>query len=253
VCSNHCRLWAASFVGWLIAVLALSACDAVPVTVPDTEAAAAAMRTQVAIGAATMVAAESLAPTGTPMDSVADDGVTLLPSGTPPLAQPSAKQPAASMYATPSTTQGARLRIPSLDIDLPIKEVSWELIEVEGQTVGVWKTAQGAVGHHRGSAAPGAPGNCVLSGHSRQNDGGLLIGIWDLPQGAQIIVSDGAGVEHTYIVNEVSKVQELGASLEQRQANAQAMAPSDDTRLTLITFWPEWAYTHRIVVVALAG
>lgn len=155
---------------------------------------------------------------------------------------------------TPSSPQleGAigRLRIPSLGMDVPIVEVSWNVESVEGQPVGVWDTVADAAGHHRGTASFGKPGNCVISGHSSTEQGGVFYGLWDLSVGEEITLVTAAGEEYCYGVQGVEKVQESGSDLDRRLTNATWMAPTEDTRLTLITCWPEWVYTHRVIVVA---
>lgn len=143
-----------------------------------------------------------------------------------------------------------RIVIPAIDRDALIFEVGWHTEEIGGQKVAVWDTLSGAVGHHRGSAPLGGPGNTVLSGHTGGKDGGVFRGLWDLQPGDEIWIITREGQEYLYIVEEVFKLQEVGASLEQRLQNARYMDPTEDDRLTLITCWPEWAYTHRVVAIA---
>jgi len=136
-------------------------------------------------------------------------------------------------------------------------EVSWHLDEQEGQPVAVWETAEGAAGHHTGTAAPGGAGNCVISGHSGAAEGGdgegVFAGLAELAAGDEVRVIDDRGREHGYVVESVTRLREVGATLEERLANARVMDATEDARLTLITCWPEWAYTHRVVVVARPG
>ena len=143
-----------------------------------------------------------------------------------------------------------RIAIPKLSIDAPVVEVSWHLTEVEGQAVGIWETAVNAAGHHRGTALFGAEGNCVISGHARAQDGGVFDRLWELVPGDAIILQDNAGEQHRYRVERSHKLLELGASLDQRQSNAAYMDGTDAALLTLITCWPDWAYTHRYLVLA---
>ena len=42
---------------------------------------------------------------------------------------------------------------------------------------------------------------------------------------------------------------EVGASEAQRLANARYIQPTGDARVTLVTCWPYWTNTHRVVVV----
>ena len=129
-------------------------------------------------------------------------------------------------------------------------EVSWHLEEIEGQTLGVWDTVSGAVGHHHGTAAFGGQGNYVLSGHSRAAEGGVFQRLAELEPGDEVLLVTAAGATYRYEVESLDKLPELGADLAERRAHAAVMAPTQDARLTLITCWPDWAYTHRLVVVA---
>lgn len=153
--------------------------------------------------------------------------------------------------ATP-TVEGAigTLFIPALDRTVAIVPVGWRVEEVEGFQVAVWETVNGAAGYHRGSAPLGGDGNCVLSGHSSLEHGAVFEGLWGLTPGDTIYLTDNGSQEYRYVVASVNKVQETGASLENRLAHAAAMDPTGDARLTLVTCWPDWAYTHRVIVVA---
>jgi sortase A len=177
---------------------------------------------------------------------------TITPAHTPPTvvlpaAPASPLLPASPTAPAPSI---ARLVIPALGLDVPVVEVAGHLEELQGQPLAVWDTVAGAVGHHRGTASPGTRGNCVLSGHSGPSAGAVLARLWELRPGDSLRLITADGAVHTYTVRQVLKLPELGQSLEQRLANAVHMAPTEDARLTLITCWPDWAYTHRIVVIA---
>ena len=75
-------------------------------------------------------------------------------------------------------------------------------------------------------------------------------GLWTVEPGDIIKLSNVQGDQFEYVVDRVEKVEELGQPLAQRLANASYMAPAQDALLTLITCWPDWAYTHRVIVVA---
>jgi sortase A len=227
----------ASLLGLLVLALALVACDeGIPLTVivPTTATPTDAAPAQAALP-----------------DDAADDVVTAEPAI---VATPTLSPAPARLVTTPTPrpdVPGAvgRVVIPCLGLDAPIVAVSWALTVVEGQTVGQWPVPQDAVGHHRDSVAPGEPGNCVLSGHSSAEQGGVFYGLWDLQRGDEIRVSIG-DTQATYRVETVDILPEVGRSLAQRRQHAQAMAQTADARLTLITCWPDWAYTHRVIVVA---
>jgi len=142
------------------------------------------------------------------------------------------------------------IEIPSVGIHAPIVEVSWHLEVVDGRPVAMWDTVRNAVGHHNASAGFGEAGNCVLSGHTKGGGGGVFQNLWDVQRGDEVRITDREGKVYTYTVEKVLKLREVGASLEERRTNARYMAPTDQEVLTLITCWPEWAYTHRVIVRA---
>ncbi|NLT74354.1 MAG: sortase [Chloroflexi bacterium] len=145
------------------------------------------------------------------------------------------------------------VEIPAIGIDQDLVMISWDLVEQDGQFAAVWQTVNGAVGYHRGSAPIGGPGNTVLSGHTRGTAQGELEGIGSLAQGDEIRLWDADGRPFRYIVETSLTIQEAGLTLEQRQRNAQYLRDTGDTRLTLVTCWPEWSYTHRVIVIARPG
>ena len=171
-------------------------------------------------------------------------------SATPTATPQAPPSPSPSAAGSPPAPLTGRLLIPSLAVDVPVVEVSWHLEQVEGQTLGVWDTVSGAAGHHRGTAPFGAAGNCVLSGHSRSAEGGVFQRLAELKPGDKLLLVTAAGDTYQYVVESLRKLPELGEDLAQRRAHAAVMAPTQDARLTLITCWPDWAYTHRLVVVA---
>ena len=167
---------------------------------------------------------------------------TVLPSATftPTQVEPS---------ATPTPP---RLVIPKIDVSAGIVEVAWRVVETSDGLIAVWDTTEQGVGHHIDSAQPGERGNVVISGHGREN--GSFARLAELAPGDEIQVYTVEGGVYRYLVSESVKVAEVGLPLGQRQDNARYMEPTADARLTLITCWPAWAYTHRLIVIArLAG
>lgn len=158
-------------------------------------------------------------------------------------------QPTADPGETPAAAIG-RIEIPALGINQPIVPVSWRMRVIDGQPVAMWDTVSGAVGHHRGSAGIGEPGNTVLTGHTRGDGMGEFQNLWDLQEGQEVRLYDAEGTEYIYLVESVNIVQEIGLTVEQRQENARYLQPTDDTRVTLVTCWPEWVYSHRVIVIA---
>jgi len=122
-------------------------------------------------------------------------------------------------------------------------------VETSDGIFAIWETAApGLVGHHRDSAQPGEEGNVVLAGHG--DDEGSFNRLSELAVGDEITIYTTEENAYRYIVSESVLLPEVGASLEEQRANARYMEPTSDARLTLITCWPSWAYTHRRIVVA---
>ncbi len=196
---------------------------------------------------------------------------TALPApGTDALATPAAPAPetpaqpeaAASTTSLPAAEPGAappaqgepdRLVIPAIDLDTAIVDVGWEVVERSGRRSTAWQTADNAAGRHLNSARPGEQGNVVLSGHhNTKGEVFRRISQQELAVGDAIYLYDAQGQRHTYQVTEVTEpLLEVGASEAQRLANARYIQPTSDARVTLVTCWPYWTNTHRIVVVGV--
>lgn len=225
---------------------------------------------RVAIGALVTVAAlvflaacsrppSGPAPTATaaPPAALPAPGTDLTPPSAPDAATlpatPAASQPAVVPSAVPpSVGTPNRLVIPAIDLDVPVVDVGWEVVERGEQRFTEWQTADNAAGRHINSARPGEQGNVVLSGHhNTKGEVFRRISEQELAVGDAIYLYDGEGQRHTYQVTEVTEpLLEVGASEEQRLANARYIQPTSDGRVTLVTCWPYWTNTHRIVVVA---
>ena len=149
-----------------------------------------------------------------------------------------------------------RLLIPSLDLNVAVTEVSWDLVLSDGIWQSVWQTAEGSAGHHRNSANPGEEGNVVISGH--HNTRGEVfrqvseIGLPgnSLDVGDEIVLVNKDDQRFTYTVVEWARFQEEGITVQERQNHAKYLAPTADETVTLITCWPYDSNTHRVVVVA---
>ena len=183
---------------------------------------------------------------GTPaalrLGPTAQAAATRLPPATPiPSAGPPSPRPAAPV----------RIVIPALGIDARVVEVGWHVRTAEGGAArGEWDTVAGAVGHHRGSADPGQSGNCVLSGHS-SDAGGLALGrLSELAQGDGIELYSASGQRFDYVATTSVLLDEVSASAAEKRQHAAWLDPTDEPVLTLVTCWPVWSYTHRLVLRA---
>jgi sortase A len=178
-------------------------------------------------------------PTATPVI-----GVVVLPSGHQPPVEGQPPQPGEAGYVpdhlqplvanyqpppipTPGPEQARRIQIPAIDVDKPI---------VQGDT---WEQLKKGVGQHIGTAAPGQPGNMVLSAH---NDiyGEIFRYLDKLTPGDEIIVSTERS-SYRYVVREWQIVEPTAVEV---------MAPTEHASTTLISCYPYLVNNKRIVVFA---
>jgi LPXTG-site transpeptidase (sortase) family protein len=142
------------------------------------------------------------------------------------------------------------LEIPRLDLSAPVVAVSQRQVQLGGASfTQLYVPNAFAVGWSEASAPVGARGNTVLVGHNNLY-GEVFKNLWDLHVGDEIIVR-GASGERVYHVSQTSIFEEKGQSLDIRLANARWVDPVPHEQLTLITCWPYFTNTHRVVVVAL--
>ncbi|MCX6028448.1 MAG: sortase [Chloroflexi bacterium] len=189
-----------------------------------------------------------------------------------PSPQPTRPQPTVTPAPSPAPIAGGppvRLVIPDLKIDTRVVEMGWRVVDTSNGPQSEWDldAIQNGVGHHLNSALLGESGNVVISGHNniygREFEAISLA--WDdtkrqrvddftdrsdLLNGRTIQLYDAAGQRFDYTITEFYRLKDTGVSLEQRIANGRFMEPTDDARLTLVTCWPIWSNTHRLVVVA---
>jgi sortase A len=148
----------------------------------------------------------------------------------------------------PSDSDPTRITIPAIGLDAPVVSVGIKEI-VEGDHVRrVWEVADYAAGFHRGMARPGHAGNTVLSGHNNIR-GEVFRDLYKLQTGDDIYLWVGDMPYH-YQVSVKYRIPIKGAPPEVLQDNLRWIMPTEDQRLTLLTCWPNWSNTHRIIVIA---
>ncbi|TXK19161.1 class C sortase [Homoserinibacter sp. GY 40078] len=125
----------------------------------------------------------------------------------------------------------ARIRIPSIDVDLPIYHGTDS------------DTLEQGVGHLYGSSLPvgGIDTNSVLAGHSGLPSAPLFTGLHDIAEGA-IVEIDVMGDTLTYLVTSISVVEPNDGSSLRRVMGKDV--------LTLVTCTPIGVNSHRIIVRA---
>jgi sortase A len=212
----------------------------------------------------TATATVEQSPTPQPTDAVPTPTASPSPSPTPaPTIRPRPVVPT----PTASPEVPVRLVIPDLNIDAKVVEMGWDVVDTAVGPQSEWVIPKNAAGHHINSATMDQPGNLVLSGHNNI-DGKVFEAIsmaWDdatrarvdeftdrsdILTGRRIQLYDALGKPVDYTITDFFRLRDSGVSLAQRMQNARFVEPTDDSRLTLVTCWPPWSNTHRLVVIA---
>src|SRR5438309_7267022 len=121
---------------------------------------------------------ESVAPLATPVPSATGIlGATATPVPT-----------------NPPISDGYRIQIPRLAIDLPIAEG-----DVERDVV-VQQTPENFAFHLPGTAIPGMGSNTYIYAHARR---GMFLTLWNARAGDQVVISTPDGVALKYVVTEI--------------------------------------------------
>lgn len=142
-----------------------------------------------------------------------------------------------------------RIVIPKIELDAPVVSAGEKSVEISSEKFLQYLAPDKfAAGWHPDSAPLGEVGNTVINGH--HNVHGKVFGrLVDLVPGDRIQVYSG----DTAMIFQVSNVlilPERDADLATRLENARWIEPSKDVRLTLVTCWPEYSNTHRLIIVA---
>lgn len=169
---------------------------------------------------------------------------------TAPPTPPGAPTATAGPSPTPSPApRPVRIVIPAIKLDRRVVEIGWTTELVDNDTLRKeWETAAHAAGFHRDTAPPGTAGNTVVSGHNNI-DGAVFRDLHRLAEGDRVLLyADGA--RFAYRVERSFIVREEGASPEQRAANGLWIGDTPDERLTLVSCYPPWGNSHRVIVIA---
>ena len=138
------------------------------------------------------------------------------------------------LLAAPEAQSGVpnRLELPSLEASMPVVELGWSTTQDDGGRIfSEWEVADFAAGWHNIKGAVFRELDQL-----KKND---EIDLWS------------NGKRYQYRVDKVMVVPEKYATPNQRRKNAEWIAPTEESRLTLVSCWPRDDNTHRIIVVAL--
>ncbi|MBN1202003.1 MAG: sortase [Anaerolineae bacterium] len=196
----------------------------------------------------------SAAPTGTPAPTA---------TSTPPAVRPvilttppTSSTLTATATRTPSPTPTPRPAVPdhilidAIGLEAPVVPVGQHSLRIGEQVYSQWDVPNVyAAGWHQTSAPLGQPGNTVINGHHNVH-GEIFRYLIELEPG-DIVTLESQGERYFYLVAQTMTLAEQDEPVEVRQANARWILPTDDERVTLITCWPYYASTHRLIVIAL--
>ncbi len=138
----------------------------------------------------------------------------------------------------------------TIKLDAPVTEMGWSAKEEWGKSVIEWDIPFSEAGWHRNSARLGEKGNIVISGHNNSMGGRVFANLEQLAVGDKITLWDKHDHFFVYQVSEKNIVRALWASPETEKYLQTVMESTDTAQLTLITCWPSWSNTHRLVVIA---
>jgi|GEM_PF-3720130 len=109
-------------------------------------------------------------------------------------------------------------------------------------------TPREEVGYYALTPKIGAGGNSVMVGHVYP--GRVFNALLDVEVGAQIRVTDEFYEEHYYEVTEIIRFPYEVGTEEDRELGFEYMYDQSEERITLVTCYPEYEWTHRFVVRA---
>lgn len=184
-------------------------------------------------------------PTPTPTATTAADPLAVTAATTPTATQ---RGQTGTFAPQPPT----RIVAPAINLDAPVVTMDWRT-EIQGdQTASVWNVPQNEAGWHLNSARPGQDGNVVISGHNNSMGGHVFGRLDELAEGDTVTlwVDDTA---YTYYISRRETIRTVAAGPEMLNKLQQLAGPASTEQLTLITCWPNWTNTHRLILVAEPG
>lgn len=144
-----------------------------------------------------------------------------------------------------------RLQIEVIDLDAPVVEMGWRAAESEGgEAFSVWEIPVNEAGWHLNSARPGEGSNIVISGHNDSTGGHVFGDLDNVEEGDEISVWIDDDTIFAYQIADTQIVRAFNASQDELEYLAAVIRPTDREQLTLITCWPSWTNTHRLIVIA---
>lgn len=144
-----------------------------------------------------------------------------------------------------------RIVAPTINLDAPIAEMGWRVVDQWGQLASEWEMPDEEAGWHRNSARPGEESNVVISGHNGSTGGQVFARLDELQVGDEITLWTDKPEPVVYQVIEKTIVRTFAISEEADRYLRSVSEPTAREQLTLITCWPNWTNTHRLIVIAV--
>lgn len=151
-----------------------------------------------------------------------------------------------SPTATPLPLPTTRLSIPAIDLNTSVVE-SYPIQQRDGSFI--WDPPNYAAGHYNSSGNPGGGRNIVFNGHNNMA-GEVFRDLNKLIPGDEIILLTDTGEFH-YQVQQIIIIPYEGNEEEANPQIGALSAPQSSEMVTLISCWPYFTFTSRIIVVAV--
>ena len=151
-----------------------------------------------------------------------------------------------SLTATPLPLPATRLSIPAIGLNTSVVE-SYPKQQADGSFI--WDPPNYAAGHYDSSGNPGGGRNIVFNAHNNMA-GEVFRDLNNLVPGDEIILLTDAGEFH-YQVQQKVIIPYVGHEAEANVQIGALSAPQSSEMVTLISCWPYYTFTSRIVVVAV--
>lgn len=184
--------------------------------------------------------------------SACSDLIIITPISTPSPTPAESDPSSVSGDATTASAEGTptRLVIDTINLDAPVIEMGWEVVENNGQLISVWNVPVDEAGWHLNSARPGQGSNVVISGHNNSTGGHIFGLLEEAEVGDRVTIWINEEKSFEYQISETQIVRAFNASEEGLAYLRGVMESTDTEQLTLITCWPSWTNTHRLIVIA---
>ncbi len=143
-----------------------------------------------------------------------------------------------------------RIEAEVIGLNAPVVAMGWRVIEQGGEFVSEWEMPDSEAAWHRNSARPGEGSNIVISGHNESTGGQVFAEVEELQVGDEITLWDNSEESFVYQVVEKSIIRTFVTSAKAQDYLRTVVEPTNTEQLTLITCWPRWTNTHRLIVIA---